>query len=62
MYFSSIKSQKLRKLLKKMLARAKNVGRNIKQILSDNVGEFNITASYTPQQKSGSERESRALV
>lgn len=64
--------------LKDMLAHAKNLGHNIREILSDNGGEFDnecvktilqkrgiiqrLTAPYTPQQNGGSERENRTLV
>ena len=64
--------------LEDMLAHAKNLGHNIKEILSDNGGEFDndnirrilqkngitqrLTAPYTPQQNGGSEREHRTLV
>ncbi|GBO41382.1 hypothetical protein AVEN_31036-1 [Araneus ventricosus] len=61
-----------------MLAHAKNLGHSVKEFLSDNGGEFNnkevctilcqagitkrLTASYTPQQNGGSEREMRTII
>lgn len=64
--------------LKHMLAHAKTLGHSIKELLSDNGGEFDntevkrilqengimqrLTAPYTPQQNGGSERENRTII
>lgn len=65
-------------VLKNMLAHAKARGHRVKEILSDNGGEFDneevrktlhtegimqrLTAPYTPQQNGGSERENRTII
>ena len=65
-------------VLKEMLVHAEKQGHNIKELLSDNGGEFDnaevrdllqrkgvtqrLTAPYTPQQNGGSERENRTIV
>ena len=76
MCFSFIKSE-VSQALEDILAHAKNLGHNIKEILSDNDGEFDngkirrilqesgvtqrLTAPYTLQQNDGSGREHRTL-
>lgn len=65
-------------VLKEVIAHAKSLGHSIKELLSDNGGEFDnaevkqilrsngitqrLTAPYTPEQNGGSERENRTLV
>lgn len=65
-------------VLKQFLAHSKTLSHNIKELLSDNGGEFDckdvesilaeseivqrLTAPYTPEQNGGSERENRTIV
>ena len=68
----------VKNVLKEVIANAKVLGHPIKELLSDNGGEFDnrevkeilrlngitqrLTASYTPEQNGGSERENRTLI
>lgn len=72
------KKSEVANVLKEMLAHAKKQGHSIKELLSDNGGEFDneeikfflkkegitqrLTAPYTPEQNGGSERENRTIV
>ena len=78
-YCSIIKNKpEVKDALEAMLSNAKVQGHSVKEMISDNVGEFDnlevkkilqkfgvtqrLTAPYTPQQNGLSERDNRTLV
>lgn len=76
-YFLKKKSE-IKDVLEHFIGHAENLGHNIREIISDNGGEFNnptvlnilnkhgitqrLTAPYTPEQNGGCERENRTVV